>query len=86
MYVEGIMDGIDYQDKITRTEFEELSAPLLEKLTAPIRRFLLDHDLKPEDLDGVELVGGCIRIPKLQSMVSEIIGNQSKMGQHINGD
>lgn len=34
----------------------------------------------------MELIGGGIRIPKLQSMIAEIIGNQSKIGQHINGD
>ena len=47
---------------------------------------MFDHDLKPEDLDGVELIGGGIRVPKLQSLIAEIIGNQSKIGQHINGD
>ena len=47
------MDGIDYHDKITRTEFEEISNPLFDKLTTPIKKFLLEHDLRPEDLDGV---------------------------------
>ena len=80
------MDGIDYHDKISRTVFEEKSESLFDKLVSPIKSFLFDHDLKPEELDGVELIGGGIRIPKLQSMISEVIGNQSKIGQHINGD
>jgi len=25
----------------------------LKELTSPIRRFLFDHDLKPEDLSGI---------------------------------
>lgn len=59
---------------------------MFEALTAPIKRFLFDHDLKPEDLDGVELIGAGIRVPKLQTMLGSIIGDQQKIGQHINGD
>ena len=32
------------------------------------------------------MIGGSIRIPKIQSMVADIIGDQSKIGTHINGD
>lgn len=42
--------------------------------------------MRPEDLDGVEIIGGSSRIPKLQSMIAEIIGNTSKVGTHINAD
>ena len=47
---------------------------------------MFDHDLKPEDLDGVELIGGSIRVPKIQDMIGEIIKDKEKMGTHINGD
>ena len=86
LYVEGIMDGIDYHEKISRVEFEERSKDLFEPLVSNVKGFLLENDLKPEDLDGVELIGGGIRVPKLQSMIAEVIGNQSLIGQHINGD
>lgn len=42
--------------------------------------------MRPEDLDAVEIIGGSSRIPKLQSMIAEIIGNTSKVGTHINAD
>lgn len=42
--------------------------------------------MRPEDLDGVQIIGGSSRIPKLQSMIVEIIGNASKVGTHINAD
>lgn len=80
------MDSIDYHDKVTRAEFEEMIMPILKEITSPIKRFLFDNNLRPEDLDGVEVIGGSSRIPKLQSMVAEIIGNQSKVGTHINAD
>ena len=86
IYVEGIMDGIDYFEKISRNKFENLSAPLFAELITPIKRFLLEHDMKPADVKTVELIGGSVRIPKLQSMISEIIGKQAEVGTHINGD
>ena len=47
LFIEGLINGIDYQDKITREEFIKLSSSLLEDLVSPIRRFLLDNDMKP---------------------------------------
>lgn len=60
--------------------------PILKQITSPIKRFLFDHNLRPEDIDNVEVIGGSSRIPKLQSMISQIIGNSSKVGTHINAD
>lgn len=80
------MDGIDYHDRVTRAEFESMIDANLKEITSPIKRFLFDLNYKPEDIDGVELIGGSSRIPKLQSMMAEIIGNTSKIGTHINAD
>ena len=80
------MDGIDFTEKMTRKTFEELSEPVFEEITSPIRRFLLDNDMKPSDIKTVELIGGSVRIPKVNSMIAEIIGKQAEIGTHINGD
>lgn len=63
------MDGIDFHSKITRAEFEKRSEGVFRELTSPLKRFLLDNDLKADDLHSVELIGGGTRIPKLQSMI-----------------
>ena len=42
--------------------------------------------MKASDIKAVELIGGSVRIPKLQSMIAEIIGKQADIGTHINGD
>jgi molecular chaperone DnaK (HSP70) len=70
------MDGIDFHAKITRTEFEKRAEEVFKELTAPLKRFLLENDLKADDLDSVELIGGGARIPKLQSMLAEILNNK----------
>jgi molecular chaperone DnaK (HSP70) len=38
-------------------------------LTSPLKRFLLDNDLKVKDIHSIELIGGGSRIPKIQSMI-----------------
>jgi len=56
-------------------------------LTNPIKRFLFDNDMRPEDVDYVELIGGGSRIPKLQTLIQEIVSDKTgKVGTHINGD
>ena len=63
------MDGIDFHDKVTRAEFEEMIEPILKEITSPVKRFLFDNNLRPEDIDNIELIGGSMRVPKLQSMI-----------------
>jgi molecular chaperone DnaK (HSP70) len=60
--------------------------PLLQEIASPIKRFLFENNLKVEELDNVEMIGGSSRIPKVQEMIGEVIGNQSKIGTHINAD
>lgn len=60
--------------------------PVFKELVSPIKRFLFDNEIKASDVKDVELIGGTVRIPKLQSMIAEIIGEQANIGTHINGD
>ena len=63
-----------------------MAEPTFLELTSRIKRFLFDNDLKGEDLAGVELIGGSSRIPRLQALIGEAVGNSSIVGSHINGD
>jgi molecular chaperone HscA len=58
--------------EINRARFEELIRPLLERTGAACRRALKDAELKPEDLDGIILVGGATRVPAVRRYVTEI--------------
>lgn len=86
VFVEGIMDGIDFSATINRKQFEQFAEGTLAAVTAPLKRFLFDNDLRPEDLQAVELIGGASRIPRLQTLLGEALGNSSLIGAHINGD
>jgi len=57
---------------LSRARFEELIRPLLERTGVACRRALKDAALKPEDIDGVILVGGATRVPGVRKYVAEL--------------
>jgi molecular chaperone HscA len=59
---------------LTRTEFESMTASLVQKTLAPVRQALRDAKLKTGDIDGVVLVGGATRMPHLQRAVEGFFG------------
>merc|ERR1711935_1100958 len=64
--IEGLIDGIDLSETITRARFEELCADLFKKTLDPVAQVLDDSGMKKSEIDEVVLVGGSTRIPKVQ--------------------
>lgn len=64
-------------ERLSRARFEELCAPLLERLRDPVTQALEDADLTPADLDEVVLVGGSTRICAVQALVQQLAGNKA---------
>jgi molecular chaperone DnaK len=64
------------QLKLTRSKFESLVEDLIQKTLEPCKKALADAGLKPSDIDEVVLVGGSIRIPRVQQMVREFFGKE----------
>src|SRR5580698_3065687 len=60
------------QITVTRTKFEQLITPLVEKCRKPVIDALSDAKLQPEKIDEVVLVGGATRVPMVQRMVKEL--------------
>jgi molecular chaperone HscA len=59
---------------LTRAEFDALIEPLIERTGRAARRALRDAKLEPKDLDGVILVGGATRVPRVRGYVAELFG------------
>jgi hypoxia up-regulated 1 len=55
------------------------------KITDPVVPFIRSNDLRPKEFNNVELIGGSVRIPKLQSILNETFQGVD-VGTHINGD
>ncbi len=64
------------QMTITRSTFEQLIADELRRLRIPCEKALQDAKLSPSDIAEVVLVGGSIRIPKVQQLVKELFGKE----------
>jgi molecular chaperone HscA len=61
---------------LSRAEFEALAKPVVDRTIAPVRRALRDAGVKPEQLDGVILVGGATRTPIVRRTVKELLGKE----------
>jgi molecular chaperone DnaK len=61
---------------LMRSTFEQITADLVERTTAPVRQALADAKLTDSDIDEVILVGGSTRIPAVQALVRRLTGGQ----------
>jgi len=83
--IEGIVDGIDFDETITRARFEELCADLFKKTLKPVQQVLDDSSLKKSEIDEIVLVGGSTRIPKVQQLIKDFF-NGKEPNRGINPD
>jgi molecular chaperone DnaK len=63
-----------YKRRMTRTEFEQMIRPIVDRTLDPCRRALADAQLSPSHIDEVVLVGGSTRIPLVRRLVGELFG------------
>ena len=64
------------QITISRSKFESLVEPILERLKNPCRKAIDDAKLQAGDIAEILLVGGSTRIPKVQQIVKDIFGKE----------
>lgn len=72
--LESLMDDHDFSITLTDVEYELLCAPLLARLAAPIEKALAETNLKPKDLNCIEIVGGGSRVGCLKRTLASILG------------
>ncbi|MGH8912869.1 MAG: molecular chaperone DnaK [Acidimicrobiia bacterium] len=68
------------QQKLTRSEFEKLSADLLERTKGPFRQAIKDAGIELSQIDHVVMVGGSTRMPSVQEVVREMSGRDPHKG------
>jgi molecular chaperone DnaK len=61
---------------LTRAQFEQLSADLIERTRRPVEQALSDARMSADDIDEVILVGGSTRIPAVQNLVRKLTGGK----------
>jgi molecular chaperone HscA len=69
-------DGKNWQGELTRDALNALIDPLIERTLAPCKRALRDAGIRAGEIDGVVLVGGATRIPRVRERVSQFFGRE----------
>ena len=68
------------QMNISRSRFEQLIDPLVERCRQPVQKALSDARMSPSEIDEIVLVGGSTRIPKVQDLVRTMFGKEPHKG------
>jgi len=64
--------------RLTRAKLESLVDDLVQSTIAPCKLALKDANLSASDIDDVILVGGQIRMPKVQQVVKDFFGKEPR--------
>ena len=76
--VECVYDDIDLSVILTRDEFEKRTAPLVDKLKAPILRCFEDANIGFTNTLDIEIVGGSSRVNIVKRCISDIFNLDKK--------
>ena len=87
VFIDALHDDINYQTHISRAKFEEICHDLLVRAAEPIEKALKMANVTLDELDAVEMIGGAMRVPKVQEAVSHALGDgKLELGMHLNSD
>src|SRR5690554_5711835 len=67
---------IHLDTRLTRAQFEQMTADLLERTKAPFHAVIRDAGISLSDIDHVVLVGGSTRMPAVADVVRELTGGK----------
>ncbi|WP_288798644.1 molecular chaperone DnaK [uncultured Arsenicicoccus sp.] len=71
---------IHLDETLTRTQFEQMTADLLERTKEPFHNVVKDAGVKVSDIAHVVLVGGSTRMPAVSNLVKELTGKEPNKG------
>ena len=69
-------DGSVWRGELTRETFEALVDPLIGKTLSACRRALRDAGIGADTVDGIVMVGGSTRVPRVRERVAEFFGRE----------
>ncbi|MEU6534696.1 molecular chaperone DnaK [Streptomyces sp. NPDC047000] len=80
-YITASAEGpLHLEEKLTRAQFQELTADLLERCKTPFHQAVKDAGIKLAAIDHVILVGGSTRMPAVTDLVRELTGKDPHKG------
>ncbi|MFE9440264.1 molecular chaperone DnaK [Streptomyces sp. NPDC006602] len=80
-YITASAEGpLHLDEKLTRAQFQELTADLLDRCKNPFHQAVKDAGIKLSAIDHVILVGGSTRMPAVTDLVKELTGKEPHKG------
>ncbi|GHC51438.1 molecular chaperone DnaK [Streptomyces violaceochromogenes] len=80
-YITASAEGpLHLDEKLTRAQFQELTADLLDRCKAPFHQAVKDAGVQLSAIDHVILVGGSTRMPAVTDLVKELTGKDPHKG------
>src|SRR4051794_34973426 len=80
-YITASAEGpLHLDEKLTRAEFQKLTADLLERCKAPFQQVVKDAGVTIKDINHVVMVGGSTRMPAVSELVKELAGKEPNKG------
>ncbi|MGK4582001.1 molecular chaperone DnaK [Kitasatospora sp. HPMI-4] len=76
-YITASAEGpLHLDEKLTRAQFQQLTADLLERCKVPFHNVIKDAGIQLSEIDHVVLVGGSTRMPAVSELVKELTGGK----------
>src|SRR6202008_373623 len=76
-YITASAEGpLHLDEKLTRAQFQQLTADLLERCKTPFHNVIKDAGIQLGEIDHVVLVGGSTRMPAVAELVKELTGGK----------
>jgi molecular chaperone DnaK len=72
----GESGPLHFEEKLTRSEFQKMTADLLDRTKAPFQSVLKDGGVAVANIDHVVMVGGSTRMPAVTELVKELLGGK----------
>ncbi|MER7181854.1 molecular chaperone DnaK [Streptomyces hyaluromycini] len=80
-YITASAEGpLHLEEKLTRAQFQELTADLLDRCRKPFHQAVKDAGVRLSAIDHVILVGGSTRMPAVTDLVRELTGKDPHKG------
>jgi molecular chaperone DnaK len=78
----GRNEALHLQRVLTRAEFEQLTADLVQRTVQIMEQTLDDAGIGRDEIEDVVLVGGMTRVPSIERAVAQFFGREPSKGVH----
>jgi hypoxia up-regulated 1 len=83
--MQSLYKDMDFFTSMTRSKLEEICKDLFAQAMKPVEQALEKAGLKKDDIHEIEIIGGGVRMPKIQQQLKDFFEGKD-LGVHLNGD